>query len=266
MGYKPNELCPYVKLPGSLPYIFDIILKPEVLHKVGILATILEEFSKRHIPLFQVKTFILHPTNKIRVVIVADIKGGENTAKELVSKISSFNFTENINYSGPLFDGFVLDLWSFPPTLGEERALIFRKSFYEGFIKEGWRRLGEGWGSILYHAGLYGGINVYDKYFDLTKNKQMLLRLLEEMGRIVGFGVFKIVSISENKIVLRIYDCFECQLLKDIGVKMSSFLKGVLVGWFSRYWNIDPQKIVATERKCMARGDPYCEYIIEKRQ
>lgn len=266
MEYKPNELCSCVNLPGTIPYIFDIILKPKILYEVGILATILKEFSKRNIPLFQVRTFILPHTGEFRVVIVADIKGGENTAKELVREISSFEFTKSVNYAEPLFDGFALDLWSFPPILIGERAIILRKSFYEGFIKEGWRHLGEGWGSILYHVGLYGGINVYDKYFDLTKNKQMLLRLLEEMGRIVGFGVFKIVSISENKIVLRIYDCFECQLLKDIGVKMSSFLKGVLVGWFSRYWNIDPQKIVATERKCMARGDPYCEYIIEKRQ
>lgn len=40
----------------------------------------------------------------------------------------------------------------------------------------------------------------------------------------------------------------------------------MIAGWAAGYWNAEYGEITIREVKCIAKGDPYCEYIIKRRK
>jgi len=63
------------------------------------------------------------------------------------------------------------------------------------------------------------------------------------------------------RIVLRLYDSFECEAFRCSDRPASQFIRGHISGLISALLN---SNIRVIETKCIAKGDDFCEFIAEK--
>ncbi|RLF10226.1 MAG: hypothetical protein DRJ98_06565 [Thermoprotei archaeon] len=60
---------------------------------------------------------------------------------------------------------------------------------------------------------------------------------------------------------MRFYDLFECVPVKYQKEKPNSeFFRGILSGGLSVIFD---KVLLAVETKCIAKGDPYCEFVVK---
>ena len=67
-------------------------------------------------------------------------------------------------------------------------------------------------------------------------------------------------SANPPEATIRIYDSFECELGLESGGPYSHLIRGMLAGVLTVIFN---RRMRAEERKCIASGDPYCEFTIK---
>ncbi len=179
-------------------------------------------------------------------------------AKELL-KIEQIADVEVID---PLFDGFTSGRF-FPPKLWGERAIILREPGYRAFARNLRERLGSGYAAILYYIGFEMGANYFSAHKKVAgESFENLVKLSEAMFMQVGFGILKWIKIDTvgGLVIARVWDSFECELFKGGNEPSSHFIRGMLAGWASRLLE---KEVSAVEVKCIAMGDPYCEFYIK---
>ncbi len=150
----------------------------------------------------------------------------------------------------------------FPPIFFDKRAVIFSRNTYEAFIKGLRDRLGSSYNALLYHIGAEIGRYVCGVHAKASKwDTRTLINILKGIFAFSGFGVLE-VYLRRNRATIRVHDCFECELMK--GDFSSHFIRGILAGWFSTMFKTDITSIEATEIRCIAKGDAYCEIVITR--
>ncbi|WP_303870281.1 sigma 54-interacting transcriptional regulator [Acetobacterium wieringae] len=101
-------------------------------------------------------------------------------------------------------------------------------------------------------------------YYNTAKNVGRSLNVtdynsLAEKIMALGIGQIVMTNMSDNKIVFRLYDCFTCSEMENIGKPVCYFEAGILAGAVS---TISNQDMDAIEVRCNALGDDYCEFEI----
>jgi len=105
---------------------------------------------------------------------------------------------------------------------------------------------------------IYGAPSIYS-----------MLELFKNMNLIYGLSKIEYVKndVIDYEFILRLHNNWECNtILRSKGVQkepQSVFTRGMLEGFFKEVFNgID---FIAVETKCIALGDPYCEFIVKPR-
>ncbi|MCD6208986.1 MAG: hypothetical protein J7J67_02220 [Thermoproteales archaeon] len=265
--YRRYEIGRYVSLPSTLPYFFEITLNPKTLKQSGILAQILEIFKNENIPIVQLKVSTVSPGQPIRILIAVDMQGKEKYVEKLVKNIDLTPGVDSVKYSPPIFNGVVVDIWSFPPTFQGQRVIFFRRTLLEGMLKEGWRRMGNEFGVLLYYAYFHGALETYRNFYSkVSQSKKDAVRLAEELFRMFGYGILEMRTIKTDEATVRVYDSFECSVFKGDNRPRGAIIRGLIAGWLAGYWNANYDDIYVKETKCIAKGDPYCEYHIWRKK
>jgi len=264
--YQTYEIGRIVGIKGTEPYFFNIILKPETLLESGPLAQILDTFYKHRIPILQIKSTPSTGGEPVRVIIAADMKGKKQKLRPIIAEIAEVDGVTSVEYEPPLFNGVAVDMWSYPPTFQGQRVLIMRSALTEEMLREGWRRIGPDFAAILYYAYFHGALNLYREYFQQIPRKEDRINLVKELFRLLGYGIAEVLKVTETEARVRIYNSFECQALKNAGEARGGIIRGMIAGWAAGYWNAEYGEITIREVKCIAKGDPYCEYIIKRRK
>ena len=64
----------------------------------------------------------------------------------------------------------------------------------------------------------------------------------------------------DNKIIIRHNKLWECEIQKGLVDKPASYLlRGILTGFFE---SLLRKKVLVNETRCVAVGDPYCQFEI----
>ena len=68
-------------------------------------------------------------------------------------------------------------------------------------------------------------------------------------------------SVNYERAIVKVWNNIECSLGKKKNVKkpFSHWLRGLLAGFGTRFFG---KKVSVIETKCIAKGDPYCEFVI----
>jgi len=249
--------------PGAKPYFFEVVLRPEALWEVGVLAKLASAFTESGAPLLGVKMSVARSGERLRVLFAADLKGREGEAVKLVDRLKRVPGVEQVEYAPPLFDGVAVDAWSHPLLLDDGRAAILPYAFITGMLKRGWEEYGTGFAAILYHVALAGAVEECRGYLERFGRDESV-KLLEERFRLLGYGVLKIVRLTERELVARVYDSIECSAFRGAGEPRGALTRGIAAGIAAAYWNAPPESIVAEEVKCLAKGDAYCEFRVRR--
>jgi len=90
------------------------------------------------------------------------------------------------------------------------------------------------------------------------------LKVIADFAVARGWCIPEFVEFDEEKprLVVRLRDLFECRLFKGRKNKPNShFMRGILAGILEELFGV---KIKVKEEKCVAMGDPYCEFVAER--
>ena len=263
---KPYELSRSVFFPGHAVYGFYIGVSSEALFRPGVLVKIANVFSSRGIPIVCLKIPRTEEYRPINMLIFVDLTDKEEDADVLVAQLSKLKFITCVELIRPISDGFVAYDGFLPLTVFGERAIILRKPLYAAFVKNLYEKLGWGARAFLYYVGLEMGRNAYRDLKRLFGGDRVrLLKIAEALFIQAGFGILKIVDIDfdEMKAVIRIYHSFECELYKRSDKATSHLIRGTIAGWLSELFQRD---VFIEEVKCIAKGDPYCEFKARKKE
>jgi len=250
-------------LPFKSKNLREIIIqfKPEALYAVGILRKILEVLAENEIPILYITSSILKEGRPLNIMMIVDFSKSRVPEAMLVRKLKEIDFVDDVKIYSSKTKNLFVDRFFERLNLQGRRCIIFRDSIYYGLFKSVVDAFGTGGASLLYQFGKLVGKKAFEDHIAWAEDNKEVITVMEEVFRAVGFGKLEIVSIDRIRKVVyaRIYDSFEGELFRGSGNMSCNFIRGILAGWFSRYFN---SNVVAEELKCIAKGDPYCEMKI----
>jgi len=155
-----------------------------------------------------------------------------------------------------------LEIVSLPFTHGEARFVVFTLEQINSLFKM-LRDLGSGGLAIMYHMGFEAGRAMAIRLKGHFRTNESTLRYMLLYLESLGHGMFSIEEYDECRGCRIIaYNLLECIDVKS-DKPNSQLCRGILAGALSALWNKDIEVI---ETKCIAMGDPYCEFIIRPKK
>ena len=195
--------------------------------------------------------------------IIVDFTKSSIDPQELLNKLRGIQeYVLNVSLAPTIRDII------YPPRfcvkdLGGMRAILLSVANMEGIIKGLRERLGDNISNIfLFQLGYSIGRRIYDIYAKPRNIKDINdgMKLLSALSRGSGWGEVIDYTIEDNKLVLRTERLWECEIQKRRVKKPAShYIRGIITGFFKEVTGVG---LEVRERRCIAIGDPYCEFEI----
>ncbi|MEM3579004.1 MAG: V4R domain-containing protein [Candidatus Bathyarchaeia archaeon] len=251
----------FLFLPGRKVFgvLIEAKLKPEILKEIS-------DLGFRH--------GVLVPTiqyNMVEEKIVgfgfADLTDADVSIEELAEKIRKIKGVKNVQILYPTAEGFVADYLSVRLLSADDRAIILRRPGYEGLIVGMREQFGTAGEAFLYHIGYDAGMRYgksHQEFADklgIKDSIQILRDISMPLYISMGLGKSEIIEARAKppRAIIRVYECFECELVSGAKKPYSNFIRGIFAGLLAQLFN---KRMEAKELRCIAKGDPYCEFEI----
>jgi len=150
-------------------------------------------------------------------------------------------------------------------TVGESRYIYIgeelMKPFATGIKHVLGREAGE---SFLYHYGIGVGRELFRSYAENRKIQGLedSISLLKALFNAHAWANIKGYEYDDKSILLHLENLWECESQRDVdnmSGRGSHLVRGIISGFIKEALG---KEIVVKETKCVANGDPYCEFEI----
>ncbi|MEM2929954.1 MAG: V4R domain-containing protein [Thermoproteota archaeon] len=199
-----------------------------------------------------------------RAVAFLDFSNSVVTPQEALELVGKQEFVRSVRLILPSENGVLSDDYFFPLVVGGERVVIFRKRVYEALFKGIREKFGTAGEVMLYYVGFNIGYKTYSDYAGIAgpEKPEAAVELAKTFLRTMGWGVVDIVKMDlENREVqARVYESFECEIGRGGETAYGHFSRGLVAGFFTQVFG---REVKAVETMCVAKGDPYCEFIVK---
>ncbi|MCD6479512.1 ACT domain-containing protein [Candidatus Bathyarchaeota archaeon] len=244
--------------------LYGIIV--EAFSKPGVLASISSMLAERNLDVIYC-TAITAEDKRGGIIFLVDFTDSDAMPQSVAEELKALDFVEDVTIIEPVVDGFLIDDATFPIMLGRRRALILDDGMLRGIFISFRERLGSGGEAMLYHLGLEAGRS-RGRHAAMLAQKvgiKSLDRGLETVAKALkalGYGIIEFIELQENppRARVRIYNSIECELGRGAGHPFSQYIRGLITGIASEFFR---REMTAREVKCIAMGDPYCEFELK---
>ncbi len=201
--------------------------------------------------------------------IVADLTGLDFGPETLAGSLRSVEGVVEVRVVEPGASGVVLDVYHFP-VVGEagERYVLTEDTGMRGTVEELRRMMGTtAAAGFLYYLGVARSRHIYRLLSGMgastpLEHLNLLLIYAQLWGRYKGaVEEYRYQGGRDDLIVVRLEDNWECMTAKRLGLPgPASYLeRGVIAGLLGEATG---RKVRVEETKCVAKGDPYCEFRV----
>jgi len=246
--------------------LYGIIV--EAFSKPGVLALISSMLAERNLDIIYC-TAIAAEDKRGGIIFLVDFTDSDAMPQSVAEELKSLEFVEDVTIIEPIVDGFLIDDATFPIMLGRRRALILDDGMLRGIFISFRERLGSGGEAMLYHLGLEAGRSRGRHAAMLAqrvgiKSLDKGLETVAKALKALGYGIIEFIELQENppRARVRIYNSIECELGRGAGHPFSQYIRGLITGIASEFFK---REMTAREVKCIAMGDPYCEFELKPR-
>ncbi|RLE66734.1 MAG: hypothetical protein DRJ47_01840 [Thermoprotei archaeon] len=235
-----------------------------VINRPGELRNALEVFAKYKVNILNISAHSSEGLERAPVFTFVELTDKSINIEEVKKELERVTGSEVYLKSSPV-KGFMMDELAFPLyVFPGVRSIIMLENDFTMMVKGLYERLGYIAATFLYHLAFSGG-RFMAEYLSRKlglKGKTLLLEILK-FYQAGGWGRVELVEYRpENfEITLRLHDSIECKIFRDGGKPSSHFIRGHLSGLLSKFLNAE---IRMMESKCIAAGDPFCEFYTEK--
>lgn len=235
-------------------------------YEISVLRQLTELAETYSVQILYVQFSMPKPNDKTaNAITFLDFSDSKLSPEEAEKILKKQKFVRSIELIKPLHNKFVSDTYFFPLVIDDNRALIFRKEIYEGIFKGVRNQFGTAGEAFLYYVGFEIGKRAYMSYAQLagTEDLKALITTAKAVNMTLGWGIFKDIKINEKSkaATVTLSESFECDLARGYGKPYSQFYRGAIAGMFTQYFK---EKMKAEETKCIAKGDPYCQFEVSQ--
>ena len=232
----------------------------------GVLADITKLLADANVNIVAINFTPTIEHEDVLLFIAADFSKSSEKPEVMVKKFTSLDNVVSATLVKPQVKGVLVDELHFPiiDTSGRRKIMLSQENlrFFVVGIRE---LLGSAGLALLYREGLVVGERIWKRYSGLGfKSLEEGLERLMIGSLVLGRYRGEIVKLStdERRIIIRLYNNWECEVAKKHNIlgPASYFEKGVLAGLIKGYTGKD---VKIEEVKCIAKGDPYCEFEIQ---
>jgi len=252
-------VMPEHKLKG-----FHVIFSPEAVKAVGLLEKVAKVFSSNRIPIVFLRTSI-HEKGASTIVFI-DLTEREIDINTIIAELKKIDYVKDVKVVDQLTSGVIIDYYSFPPTLADERAIILRKPVYTALFKDIKDKVGEEYSIILYFMGFQIGQKIYENHMKLAEgdvNKALKIALATYTTAGYALMEVTIFDLKKKRLECIMHRSFECELHLNQGRPASHFMRGMIAGWFAAACGVSGiEKVEAREVECIAKGDKHCKIYV----
>ena len=223
---------------------------------------VVDLLSAEKIGIISIDTYSLPVEKKIEVFMFIDLTDSITDINALRERIEKMIGIE-VHYKCAKSKGFMVGEFAFPLyVFPNVRSIIILGEDFQKMIKAMQERLGKIAGVYLYHLAFSGGkyMGNYIKSMLKLKERDLIAEVLK-IYQAAGWGRIELVKfdIDRPELIIRVYGSIECSAFKGLGKPASHFMRGHLSGLLSSLLDTN---ITLIETKCIAKGDPYCEFSL----
>lgn len=196
----------------------------------------------------------------IEVNMMLDFTGKPFSVEQVKKSIELLNTVKNVLYSGKQFPNMIFDDFHYPVKLMGDRIIIYREYSYAALIHGIRRQLGTAGEALLYHIGYNIGkgsgqrlktlLTGHSEFIDKALKYWMLIHSAANISEVQ-------IDPGAKKALIRVADNYECRTGLKTGKPFSNLFRGNLAGILDELFGIE----TLVETKCIAAGDPYCEFV-----
>ena len=188
-----------------------------------------------------------HPhEDKVYATIFLDVSELDLTLNELVIKLRQLPGITYVEYI------------VVPLTHGLAHLVAFTLHDIFNLVDGAHRRFGSIGKVFLFHVGHEVGARKAEELMSVF-GVEKTIKYMTQWIQSLGWGRVDLIEcIPYTKCTLKIRNLFECVGIRSDEPR-SHLFRGFLAGFFSKIWN---RQVTVIETKCMAKGDPYCEFMI----
>lgn len=206
------------------------------------------------------------------IVLYVDLDSARTDSLDsLVDTLKSVRGVLSIEKCKTEYSSVIVNTLVKPMIAARERAIISHAEGIAKVLEYLYGRFPVGGKALVYYLGYMAGVRLVDlvrKVSDID-NPRTLLEITLSMLQTLGYGEFEIEKYSEEgekvKVIINVRDSMECEIVRDTKSKpYSQLIRGVLAGITSRI--LVGKKITCSEVKCVATGNPYCQFLVEGRK
>jgi len=198
----------------------------------------------------------------VKAIALLDLSDSNTAPEEALELVRKNEFIKEARLIKPMANRFIFDDYFFPLVFGDERAVIFRKNVYEALFTGLREKFGSAGEAMLYYQGFNVGYALYGNHMSIAcKKTECLIELAKAFCRTLGWAIidYEKIDMKKGRAKIQVYQNFECEVGKGSEKPYSQFFRGVIAGWFQRFFG---KPVEIKETKCIAKGDAYCEFLI----
>ncbi|BAJ50992.1 conserved hypothetical protein [Candidatus Caldarchaeum subterraneum] len=244
-------------------YLFSV----ELVDRPGSLAEVLAVFATYGVNIVNIYTtqsIYTDTSSTVEANIAADLTGKNVSSEQLAKSINLLNSVKRVTVVSKQLPNILVDELHFPLRVVGDRAVIYRDGAYGEMIHAIRRQLGTAGEALLYHIGFSIGKGAWKKIKEICGEKMHLLpkyiqywNLVHSAARIIHIEI----DFEKKDFLIRAESVYECEVGRGHGKPFSNIFRGSLAGILNEALGVE----TVVETKCIAAGDPYCEFVPAKR-
>ncbi len=198
-----------------------------------------------------------------------DITDSRAGVEELKEVLESLEGVYEVDILASPFPSLAVCAMHYPLTVLNEECVVFRRSTWEGLLRRLHEKFSSAANIIMYQAGIGTALRkdiAPSTRYALGLGIDQHLNIFRGLAQALGWGRYEIVEVDHKKpsMRLRMYQHFECEPFRGTtNEPRAHFMRGHLEASFKRLFG---KEFRAKEVLCVAKGDPYCEIVVEPLQ
>lgn len=225
---------------------------------------VLASYGLNLVSIYSTETRYARDRGPVEVNLIVDLTDKRVSIEQLVKSISLLNVVKDVKYISKQLPNMLVDEIHFPLLVMGDRAVIYREGAYREMILGIRRQLGTAGEALLYHIGYNIGKGAWEKIKQVCGEKYEFLPLYVKYWMLVHGAANVLeakIDIAKKDFLIRAENVYECVVGLGYGKPFSNLFRGSLAGLLHEVLNIE----TVVETKCIAAGDPYCEFAPVKK-
>ncbi len=260
----PREFFTLVYKPGGKLAEFVVRTSKEMTDEI------LQTVSAMNISLLGAVLSLEGVEGPYNLFLFLDFSQSKRTPADLKKVLLMKEGVNEVTYAVYEAPGILISRLGYPlmTGFGRCRLVAFGAESLSRAFGDIYDELGGGGGLLLYALGKRVGremVETLEREARDVLRGEGLERLFLDFYQASGLGRIKVVEwgLPQREAIIRVYDNWESWAVRGLRDRPYCFFtRGIFAGMFTELYDME---IVADERKCIARGDSFCEFVLRKK-